>query len=64
MKVTTPPRTSVPMVEPRLVISKNRSKPFFGSAVAVSGAEWDRLRCRCGARASLCSCVGTSEQKR
>jgi hypothetical protein len=28
--VTTPPRTSVPTVEPRLVISKNRSKPVFG----------------------------------
>jgi hypothetical protein len=29
-KVTTPPRTSVPIVEPRRVISKNLSKPFFG----------------------------------
>ncbi|GAA5094825.1 hypothetical protein GCM10025760_26410 [Microbacterium yannicii] len=38
-KVTTPPRTSVPTVEPRRVISKNLSKAFFGSGGSVfSGA--------------------------
>ena len=31
-KVTTPPRISAPTVDPRRVISKNRSIAFFGSA--------------------------------
>jgi hypothetical protein len=34
-KVTRPPRTSAATVDPRPVISKNRSKPFFGSVGSV-----------------------------
>jgi hypothetical protein len=34
-KVTTPPRTSAPTVDPRFVISKNLSSPFRGSGVSA-----------------------------
>ncbi|WP_229831031.1 hypothetical protein [Actinoplanes ianthinogenes] len=35
-KVTKPPRISRLSVEPRLVISKKRSKPFRGAAVSTT----------------------------